>query len=47
MCKEDVDKILMINWYFTVCKKKQPSCNKTEILKRFLNHKIKKFLNIV
>lgn len=45
MCKEDIDKILMINWYFTVCKKKKFRCYKTELLKKFLSKKLKKFLN--
>ncbi len=47
MCKEDIDKILMINWYLTICKKKNSSCYKANILKKFLGKKIKKFLNLV
>lgn len=48
MCKEDVDKILMINWYLTICKKSRPyDCHKTELVKKYLGRKLKKFLNLV
>jgi hypothetical protein len=47
MCKEDVDKILMINWYLTICKKSKPNCPKADLVKKYLGRKLKKFLNPV
>ena len=47
MSKEDVDKILMINWYLTICKKSKPESEKTELVKKYLTRKLKKFLNVV
>lgn len=47
MCKEDVDKILMINWYLTICKKSKPDCPKTDLVKKYLCGKLKKFLKPV
>lgn len=47
MCKDDVDKILMINWYLIICKKSKTDCHKTELVKKYLSRKLKKFLNIV
>ena len=45
MSKEEVDKILMINWYLTICKKSKPNCPKTDLVKKYLSRKLKKFLN--
>jgi hypothetical protein len=46
MSTEDLDKILTINSYLIVCKKKNPDCLKTKVVKGYLVDKIKKFLNI-
>jgi hypothetical protein len=46
MCKEDVDKILMINLYLTICKKSKVDCHKIDLVKKFLGRKLKKFLVI-
>ena len=46
MCKEEIDKILSINYYLILCKKKNPNCPKTEMVRKLLVNKIKKFLNI-
>lgn len=47
MSKEDVDKILMINWYLTICKKSRPNdCPKTDLVKKYLSRKLKKFLTV-
>ena len=45
MSKEDLNKILAINSYLIVCKKKNSNCLKTSIVKDYLVNKIKKFLN--
>jgi hypothetical protein len=46
MSTEDLNKILAINSYLIVCKKKNPDCFKSKIIKGYLVNKIKKFLNI-
>jgi hypothetical protein len=46
MSTEDLNKILAINSYLIVCKKKNSNCLKTNIVKDYLVNKMKKFLNI-
>jgi|LakMenEpi03Aug12_release.lakeMendotaPanAssembly.Ray.scaffolds.fasta_scaffold1830970_2 hypothetical protein len=46
MSSEDLDKILTINSYLIICKKKNPDCLKTKLVNSFLVEKIKKFLKI-
>jgi hypothetical protein len=42
--KQDVDSILLANWYFIKCKFDNPKCNKTELARQYLVSKIKKAL---
>jgi hypothetical protein len=42
--KQDVDSILLANWYFTKCKIDNPNCQKTELARQYLTAKIKKAL---
>lgn len=43
--KQDVDSILLANWYFTKCKIENNSCaKKTELARKFLVAKIQKAL---
>ncbi len=42
--KQDVDSILLANWYFIKCKFDNPSCNKTELARQYLVAKIGKAL---
>jgi hypothetical protein len=46
MSSEDLDKILTINSYLILCKKRNPDCLKTKLVNSFLVEKIKKFLKI-
>lgn len=43
MSKEDIDKILALNYYLLVCKKEKKKFR--ECVKDYLNMKIKKILN--
>lgn len=40
MNKEDIESILLANWYFTKCKIENPSCNKTELARKYLVDKV-------
>jgi hypothetical protein len=42
--KQDVDSILLANWYLVKCKMEKPSCPKTELARKYLVAKIKKAL---
>ena len=46
MCKEEVDKILIINLYLTICKKSVIDSNKIELVRKFLTRKLKKSLDL-
>ena len=43
--KADVESILLVNSYFTLCKIENPHCPKTELTRKYLTTKIKKALN--
>ena len=42
--KQDVDSILLANWYLVKCKMERPSCHKTELARKYLVVKINKAL---
>jgi hypothetical protein len=42
--KQDIDSILLANWYLVKCKMERPSCNKTELARKYLVAKINKAL---
>jgi hypothetical protein len=42
--KQDVDSILLANWYLIKCKMERPSCPKTELARKYLVSKINKAL---
>lgn len=42
--KQDVESILLANWYLIKCKMERPECNKTEIARKYLAAKINKTL---
>jgi hypothetical protein len=44
MDKQDIESILLANWYFIKCKFDSPKCDKTEFARKFLVEKIKKVL---
>jgi hypothetical protein len=44
MNKQDVDSILLANWYFIKCKMDSPSDSKTELARKYLVAKIGKAL---
>lgn len=44
MSKQDVDSILLANWYFIKCKMESPSGGKTELARQYLVAKIRKAL---
>ena len=39
--KQDVDSILLANYYFIKCKVENPFCHKTELARKYLVAKIK------
>ena len=41
---ENLKSILLINDYLSVCKMKDPNCNSTNLVKIYLNQKIKSIL---
>jgi hypothetical protein len=43
--KRDIESILLVNSYFTICKIENPSCPKTELTRKYLTTRIKKALN--
>jgi hypothetical protein len=45
MEKQEIDSILLANFYFLKCKFENPLCTKTDLARRFLNGKIRKALN--
>lgn len=45
MEKQEIDSILLANFYFLKCKFENPLCAKTDLARRFLNGKIRKALN--
>lgn len=40
MKKEDIDSILLANWYFTKCRIESPSSDKTELARKYLTQKV-------
>jgi|LauGreDrversion4_2_1035121.scaffolds.fasta_scaffold273303_3 intergrase/recombinase len=44
MNKEEIESILLANWYFTTCRLCKPSCEKTELARKYLTDKIRKAL---
>ena len=42
MSKEEVDSILLVNDYLIECKCHRPTCEKTELTRKYLTSKIKK-----
>ncbi len=44
MKKEDIDSILLANWYFTKCKIETPSSDRTELARKYLTQKVNKAL---
>ena len=44
MSKNELDDILLANWYFIKCKIEKPTCQKTFIAGKFLDCIIKKVL---
>jgi len=44
MRKTEIDSILLVNWYFTTCKLRKPSCPKTEMVRKYLLKKVSKAL---
>ena len=43
--KQDVDSILLANYYFIKCKVENPFCHKTELARKYLVAKIKGVLS--
>jgi|688.fasta_scaffold1862083_1 hypothetical protein len=43
--KQDIDSILLANYYFIKCKVENPSCHKTELARKYLVAKISKALS--
>lgn len=43
--KQEVNSILLANFYFLKCRFENPSCTKTDLARRFLIRKIKKALS--
>jgi hypothetical protein len=39
--KQDLDSILLANYYFIKCKVENPLCHKTELARKYLSAKIK------
>lgn len=44
MKKEDIDSILLANWYFTKCRIETPSSDRTELARKYLTQKVNKVL---
>lgn len=44
MSKDELDDILLANWYFIKCKMEKPRCKKTFLAGKFLDCIIKKVL---
>lgn len=44
MDKEEIDSILLANYYFTTCRLCKPSCEKTELARKYLTNRIRKAL---
>lgn len=44
MEKQDIDSILLANFYFLKCRFDNPLCHKTDLARRFLLRKIRKAL---
>lgn len=42
--KENLDSILVVNDYLSLCKFKNPDCPKTQIVRMYLNQKLKTLL---
>lgn len=44
MKKEDIDSILIANWYFTKCRIENPLSDKTELARKYLTQKVQNVL---
>jgi hypothetical protein len=44
MNKQDIDSILLANWYFTTCKIESPSSERTELARKYLVSKVGRVL---
>jgi hypothetical protein len=44
MKKEDIESILLANWYFTKCRIENPSSDRTELARKYLTKKVSKAL---
>lgn len=44
MRKQDIDSILLANWYFTKCKMESPASDKAELARKYLVTKVGKAL---
>lgn len=44
MRKQDIDSILLVNWYFTKCKMESSPSDKTELARKYLVTKVGKAL---
>jgi hypothetical protein len=44
MNKQEIESILLANYYFTTCRLCKPSCEKTELARKYLTNRIRKAL---
>lgn len=44
MSKPEVDSILLANWYYTKCRLDKPTCEKTQLARKYLLTEINKAL---
>ncbi len=44
MDKQEIESILLANYYFTTCRLCKPSCEKTELARKYLTNRIRKAL---
>lgn len=44
MSKPEVDSILLANWYYTKCRLDKPTCEKTQLARKYLLKEINKAL---
>ena len=45
MDKQELNSILLANFYFLKCRFENPICSKTDLARKFLSRKIKRALN--
>ena len=44
MSKQELESILLVNMYYTDCRLKRPTCEKTDLVRKYLMKKIDKAL---